>query len=449
MRSKSGISDSLLSWQKLLNRAPLLIYRASFDEKRKLLFWNSENVKFIDREVAASQTEQEVCLSQFVASEDQEKVWNSIKSSIVKKNFYQTEYRFFQKDDQAVWVRDQGKLVEDQDETYLEGIIFEIDDLKTTEEKLLFERNKYKTIFDVSGEGIIVVDLKGKILDVNHAVETITGIPKAELKGKNTLQIIKKYVEGKKTNFLFSVVKRAFTGKKILPFEMNFNDVTLEISADYDHQTKRIVGILRDITKRHQIKHSLFISERRFKTIFNSSTDAIMIHDPKDLSILDVNDQACKMYGYSREELKKMNVSDLSSDRMISLDSAQAKKMFSILEKGETVSMEWQGKNKQGKLFWIDIKARFVQFDNMTQMLIFGRDISERKEIEQELKNQRESLQKLVKQRTQKLEEKNIELEKKNRELEKFNKLFVGREYRIKELKDQVRDLEKQLRQNS
>ena len=67
---------------------------------------------------------------------------------------------------------------------------------------------------------------------------------------------------------------------------------------------------------------------------------------------------------------------------------------------------------------------------------IFGTDITERKLAEEELAKHREHLEELVKERT-------TELENKNAELRRFNKLFAGREFRIKELRDKVKELEK------
>lgn len=65
--------------------------------------------------------------------------------------------------------------------------------------------------------------------------------------------------------------------------------------------------------------------------------------------------------------------------------------------------------------------------DNVIALVEFGQDITDRKTTEAELEKHRKHLQEMVQDRTS-------ELEEKNKELERFNKLFVGREFRIKEL---------------
>jgi len=66
------------------------------------------------------------------------------------------------------------------------------------------------------------------------------------------------------------------------------------------------------------------------------------------------------------------------------------------------------------------------------------RDITQRKKEETELLMYREKLEDLVKERTK-------DLENKNAELAKFNELFVGREFRIKELKEEIKALRSQV----
>ena len=52
-----------------------------------------------------------------------------------------------------------------------------------------------------------------------------------------------------------------------------------------------------------RLEEALSKSERRFRTIFDHSNDAIFLVDVEQDAILDVNDKACRMLGYAREEL--------------------------------------------------------------------------------------------------------------------------------------------------
>ena len=74
----------------------------------------------------------------------------------------------------------------------------------------------------------------------------------------------------------------------------------------------------------------------------------------------------------------------------------------------------------------------------MAYGMAFRELLDERKQAEAELANHRDHLEELIKKRTSELEEKNAQLER-------FNKVFVGREFRIKELRDKVKELEKKL----
>jgi PAS domain S-box-containing protein len=72
-------------------------------------------------------------------------------------------------------------------------------------------------------------------------------------------------------------------------------------------------------------------------------------------------------------------------------------------------------------------------------------DITETKRIERELEIHRNQLERLIEERTAELKDKNEELVSKNKELARLNQLFVGREFRIKELKDKIDSLQKEI----
>ena len=91
---------------------------------------------------------------------------------------------------------------------------------------------------------------------------------------------------------------------------------------------------------------------------------------------------------------------------------------------------------KSGKKIPVEISSRIFNMEGRDMIMSLAREITKRKQVEKELAKHREHLEELVKERT-------TELEEKNSELKRFNDLFVNREFRIKELKERVMELEK------
>ena len=102
------------------------------------------------------------------------------------------------------------------------------------------------------------------------------------------------------------------------------------------------------------------------------------------------------------------------------------------VSRGKTVQWEWS--SSLGKTYDL-LDTPIMLPDGSTGKLEIFRDITERKQIEEELKKHHEQLKTLVRERT-------AELETKNADLERMNDLFVGRELRIKELRDRVKELQ-------
>ncbi len=110
-----------------------------------------------------------------------------------------------------------------------------------------------------------------------------------------------------------------------------------------------------------------------------------------------------------------------------------------LLERGVVVRQGWQGLRRERARLGaelLELRTRFRDgHPRIQQVLQMIREI-EREKARIELQKYQEHLEELVKERT-------AELEEKNKKLEEFNELFVNREFRIKELKDKVKELEK------
>ena len=131
-------------------------------------------------------------------------------------------------------------------------------------------------------------------------------------------------------------------------------------------------------------------SEARFRTFVDHATDAFFVLDD-DLTVLDVNRQACESLGYSREELIGKHPSDFD----IGLDDASIQRLKQRVLAGEAVTFETRHRRKDGTSFPVEIRvAQFEQGGR--RLLCLVRDITERKRAEDELRASEERFRSFV-----------------------------------------------------
>jgi len=126
-------------------------------------------------------------------------------------------------------------------------------------------------------------------------------------------------------------------------------------------------------------------SEQTHREIFNSTGDAIFIHDARSGAILDVNRTAIEMYGYSREELAGLKVGDLSLGRP-PYSQEDAGRLIRKAMEGAPQLFEWRARRRGGELFWVEVALKRTVLGGRTVVMAVVRDITERKALEDELR---------------------------------------------------------------
>ena len=139
------------------------------------------------------------------------------------------------------------------------------------------------------------------------------------------------------------------------------------------------------LRKQRESEEALAESEDRFRTIFDSINDAVFIHDIETGAILNVNNTACDMYGYTREELCRQDVQTISMGEA-PYTQADAIEWIKKAAAGEPQVFEWMGKHKSGRLFWEEISMKSAVIGGHERLLVVARDITARKQAEEKLK---------------------------------------------------------------
>ena len=141
-----------------------------------------------------------------------------------------------------------------------------------------------------------------------------------------------------------------------------------------DGKAARMIGTISDITQRKAAEIRLADSERRYHQLFQMESDAIMVGDGETHRVVDVNDAAVRLYGYSREELLAMRMEDVSAEQDASRESFGGGSVH--------VPLRWHRK-KNGQVFAVEISVSIIESQGRRLKLGAIRDISERRRNEE------------------------------------------------------------------
>ena len=120
-----------------------------------------------------------------------------------------------------------------------------------------------------------------------------------------------------------------------------------------------------------------------YRAIFEAANDAIFIHDPHTGAILDCNSRMREMYGYSSEEVRRLDVERLSAGTP-PFTQDEALRHISKAVGGEAQFFEWLAKAKSGRLFWVEVNLKLVSVGGQQRLLAIVRDITERRQQSEE-----------------------------------------------------------------
>jgi PAS domain S-box-containing protein len=268
-----------------------------------------------------------------------------------------------------------------------QGIIRDVTERKQMVEALRYSEETYRTIVEEIEEGYYEVDLAGNYIFVNNAACRQFGYSKEELIGMNYRAIIpKENVES--VYKAWNKVYRTGEPLKLYPFAGIRKDGTqifLENSVSpLRNKEGKIIGfrsISRDVTERKK-------AEEEYQTIIRTAMDGFWLADMQG-HFLEVNESYCDLIGYSRDELLNMSITDVE---VIERPEETAKHIQKITEVGYD-RFETRHRRKDGEVVEVEVSVNYLPTEG-GRMIVFLRDITERKRAEEALRESRETLRK-------------------------------------------------------
>jgi PAS domain S-box-containing protein len=214
-------------------------------------------------------------------------------------------------------------------------------------------------------------------------------------------------------------VIRAYTTKR------KYNTILEQRVDERTHDLERSKKELEsEIEQKKIFEKELIKSEKRYREIFNATTDGILIQRSEDGSLVTSNDSALRILGYTREEMVNINFASFCTEEEGYTYDDAVKKMEYVFANGKD-TFEWRAKRKDGSVIWLEVALISTVIDDKNRIISSFRDIDEKKRYSIELDNYRRKLEQMVQERTIDLETANEQLSFANVELQETNHLLA------------------------
>jgi len=148
---------------------------------------------------------------------------------------------------------------------------------------------------------------------------------------------------------------------------------------------ERVESVLRIFSVRAAAEIERLEAEASYRAIFDSSEDAIFVHDLDSGALVDVNPKACQAYGYSYAEMLELEIDDFSAG-YAPYTGKEAAAYLDRARAGEPQRFEWRRRNRDGSLHWDEVLLKRSTIGGVDRILAFTREITQRKEAEQALR---------------------------------------------------------------
>jgi PAS domain S-box-containing protein len=264
--------------------------------------------------------------------------------------------------------------------------------------KILVERSKTGTLIELSPEGVVIVDAGGKVTLANSAAKKMLGVEdERDIVGKKMKDLV--IPERAKTcvGFLDDVAKGSSHQRietsllrpdgGLLPVEI------IAASIEWDGKPSVYV-MMRDITERRRAEEALRESEEKYRILVENANDGITIVQD-NLNIF-VNRRIEEMVGYKVEEL-------VGRDFMSFVDPEATPRVADTHDKhmsGEKSSTmaETTLIHKDGHKVYVEFNARNFTYNEKPAVLVITRDITDRKQMEEALRENEYRFRTLIEQ---------------------------------------------------
>jgi PAS domain S-box-containing protein len=304
------------------------------------------------------------------------------------------------------------------------------------------EGKRLRDILDSMIDGVTILDMNGKIIEVNRSTLLQHGYTtKEEILGKTPAEV---FIDKKDIPKFVNTVEKILTGEQVLAEEYQARrkdgtlftaSVNVSLLKDIQGNPKAIIAVHRDITELRESQKKAEEASARSASIIEAIPDSVCISS-FNRDIIAVNKTMEELFEIPREKLLSMNTFDLATEEDIAKTSGAVQE---LVRTGKPQSVEVTGSlgKAKGRPYWMNMALLKDEKGDPISIITVTRDLTEHKQAKEALQKAHDELEKKVGERTE-------ELQEKLNELERFRKATIDREFRIKELREEVERLKEE-----
>jgi PAS domain S-box-containing protein len=268
----------------------------------------------------------------------------------------------------------------------------DISERRQAQEALRRSEQTYRAIFENTGTANLIVEEDGIISLANAEFVKMTGYARADIEGKMRWGDFVLHREDASSHGQLRLVPRHAIEDRIredrverfratIMGQKDFKvDVVVTIASIPD-STQKVYG-LADISQLAYTEQVLKQSEERHRALVEQSSEGIATIDLRNRRIVEANETFLNILGYDHEDIRMFTIYDLLMENKGYIDNAIGR----VIRKGRYFMGEQTLRGKNGSTAEVDMAAALVRYGDAMHVMISTRDISEKKQMEETLR---------------------------------------------------------------
>jgi len=258
------------------------------------------------------------------------------------------------------------------------------------------EEARFQTYYEFAPIGTMCLDPSGQIRHINRAGLRLMGLESADVIGREFTEFLDPHFTDRfKTGLAACIAGEGWVGLEcvILPASVAPLWIALDGWSVHpeNNDNQQIYFSFRDITLNKQVEEGLRESEDRYSSLFIDNNSVMLLIDPLSGKIEDANPAACVFYGYTHEEICRLNISQINN-----LTDEQVKQEMARARSKQKNRFNFQHRLSSGKLREVEVYSGPITVQGKKLLYSIVHDVSENKRAEQALEKRAVELETLI-----------------------------------------------------